>query len=290
MKEEYKRMVVSLCDLTAHMVLPWAEAGHRCLCIDVQHPEGMQKHPLHENIVRWGIDILDQRVGDFMAWNDICFVSCFPPCTDLTGAGSRWWKEKGDGAYEFAMKLVRRCEELAESTGAPYFIENPPGRIESGAGCSVNPHPARWRKWDYRFQPYEYGGWHGEGKELYDGIEVMRLLEWFSSKDEKVVGKSAEIPRWHRFTEYCADRGVSLKTMDNDGYHKSTCLWTGGGFVMPEKKPVPFNHKPNFIHMCPPGEERANVRSVTPMGFAYAVYEANRPNETEDLSPKTPSL
>lgn len=272
------KIVVSLCDKTGHMVLPWAEAGYKCLCVDVQHPEGMQGHPLHENIVSWGIDILDGRVGAFIDENrgDIVFMSCFPPCTDLTGAGSRWWKGKGDGAYEFAMKLVYRCDLLGKLAGCPYFIENPPGRIESGAGCTIKPHPMKWRKWDYRFQPYEYGGWHGEGGELWEK-HSSRIIEAMSEEIDNRGG--AEIPRWHSMTDRLRSEGILLTGTDNDGYHKSTCLWTGGGFVMPERRPIPFNDRPNFIHMCPPGKERGNVRSVTPMGFAYAVYETNRPKE-----------
>lgn len=29
------------------------------------------------------------------------------------------------------------------------------------------------------------------------------------------------------------------------------------------------------IHKCPPGPERGNIRSATPMGFAEAVFRAN---------------
>lgn len=61
----------------------------------------------------------------------------------------------------------------------------------------------------------------------------------------------------------------------SDNYTKKTCLWTGGGFVMP--KPMhPDDIEPdNRIHMCPPGPERANIRSATPLGFARAVFEAS---------------
>jgi hypothetical protein len=266
-------IVVSLCDKTGHMMLPWAEAGYRCLCIDTQHPStDIENHPLHPNIKRWGLDILSDRVGFFMTHTSIAFVSAFPPCTDLTGSGSRWWKGKGDGAYEFAMKLVKRCEELAELTDAPYFIENPPGRIQSGKGCTDSPSPHRWRKWDYRFQPYEYGGWHGEGKDLWESHDIQAYWKDY----EPHIIHRGEIPVWHRFTEFCRDKkSCTLPTLNNDGYHKSTCLWTGGGFVMPDRKPIPFNEFPNMIHHASPGPERANIRSVTPMGFAYATYEAN---------------
>lgn len=61
-----------------------------------------------------------------------------------------------------------------------------------------------------------------------------------------------------------------------DNYTKKTCLWTGGGFVMPEPFPLLDAGKPDDrIHKAPPGEGRANFRSATPMGFARAVFEAN---------------
>lgn len=63
-----------------------------------------------------------------------------------------------------------------------------------------------------------------------------------------------------------------------DRYTKKTCLWTGGGFAMP----TPWiAHKPAdvkaTIHLMPPSPERADKRSVTPAGFARAVFEANEP-------------
>ena len=59
-----------------------------------------------------------------------------------------------------------------------------------------------------------------------------------------------------------------------DNYTKKTCLWTGGGFVMPEKQPG-TGSPDDRIHKCPPGPDRANTRSATPMGFARAVFESN---------------
>ena len=61
-----------------------------------------------------------------------------------------------------------------------------------------------------------------------------------------------------------------------DPYTKKTCLWTGGGFIMPDKRPV----APTLgskMHMLPPSADRANLRSETPMGFAQAVFEVNVP-------------
>ena len=59
-----------------------------------------------------------------------------------------------------------------------------------------------------------------------------------------------------------------------EAYTKRTCLWTGGGFVMPEPKRVdPVLG--SVMHRIPPGDERSNIRSRTPMGFAKAVFAAN---------------
>ena len=60
-----------------------------------------------------------------------------------------------------------------------------------------------------------------------------------------------------------------------DPYTKKTCLWVGGGFVMPEKNRV----EPvlgSKMHLMPPSEDRANLRSETPMGFAHAVFQSNK--------------
>ena len=61
-----------------------------------------------------------------------------------------------------------------------------------------------------------------------------------------------------------------------DPYTKKTCLWTGGGFVMPPKTPVAPSLG-SMMHKMPPSKDRANQRSATPSGFAKAVFAANRP-------------
>jgi hypothetical protein len=64
---------------------------------------------------------------------------------------------------------------------------------------------------------------------------------------------------------------------------KLTCLWTGGGFIMPAKLPAPAPHRNDCWKMAP-GEERANLRSATPNGFALAVYQHNCRPEGAELS------
>ena len=59
-----------------------------------------------------------------------------------------------------------------------------------------------------------------------------------------------------------------------DAYTKRTCLWTGNGFVMPKKSPIQPTEG-SRMHRVGPSRDRAAVRSVTPKGFAQAVFEAN---------------
>ncbi len=62
----------------------------------------------------------------------------------------------------------------------------------------------------------------------------------------------------------------------NDNYTKTTCLWTGGGFVMPPScKDYTLGVPDDRIHKCAPGPDRHNIRSATPLGFARAVFLAN---------------
>jgi len=66
-----------------------------------------------------------------------------------------------------------------------------------------------------------------------------------------------------------------------DPWTKKTCLWTGGGFVMPVKHRI----EPTLgsrIHMMSPSSDRADKRGETPKGFARAVFDTNAMVEIND--------
>ena len=89
------------------------------------------------------------------------------------------------------------------------------------------------------FHPYEYGGY--------------------------IPQQDATHPQW---PDHIAPR---------DAYPKKTCLWTGGGFVMPETKPVEPENGYSRQHKTLGGKslKTKNIRSATPRGFAQAVFDAN---------------
>jgi hypothetical protein len=63
-----------------------------------------------------------------------------------------------------------------------------------------------------------------------------------------------------------------------DPYTKKTCLWAGNGFVMPEAIPV-FPTEGSKMHRLPPSRDRSDQRSLTPAGFAQAVFNAHHKQE-----------
>lgn len=121
----------------------------------------------------------------------------------------------------------------------------------------------------------------GLGK-LADSIRLFERAafwcEWFGAPYliENPVSTISSYWRKPDYTFHPSDyTGFEL----GDHYTKKTCLWTGGGFVMPApvRAPQLAGIEPDDrIHKAPPSDERADFRSATPLGFARAVFEANR--------------
>jgi len=74
-------------------------------------------------------------------------------------------------------------------------------------------------------------------------------------------------------------------TSRDEKYTKKTCLWTSDEFEMPDPHPdADPDEADDRIHSMGPSEDRGDVRSETPMGFARAVFEANAPESRTALS------
>lgn len=202
--------MISLCDLTGNMALPWAEAGYECWCVDIARKPARKETRVGNIHFVWG----DARSWCPPEGLSIAFVAAFPPCTDVAGSGARDWQRKGHYLLSDALELWSACQTAAAWSGAPYMIENPVGAISR-----------HMREPDHIFDPWEYAGW--------------------------------------------------LDNVQTDNTKKKTCLWTGNGFVMPPQRPAPEPHRQDCWRETP-SDDRADIRSATPMGFARAVFEANR--------------
>lgn len=132
-------IIISCFDKTTNMVKPWADNGYLAYCVDITHPKGETREG---NIIKVGADILN--------WipprGEIAFAAFFPPCTDLSVSGARWFREKGLHKLSEAIKLFARSVDIAETLDCPWIIENPVSTISS-----------YWRKPDHMFDPCDYG-------------------------------------------------------------------------------------------------------------------------------------
>jgi len=192
-------IVLSLCDRTGNMVKPWLDHGYECWIVDIQHEKGIYKDG---NLVKVGADVRHW----LPPLRKYISVFSFPPCTDMSVSGARWFKKKGLRALAEAIDVFGACVEICQWSQSPWMVENPVSVIST-----------HFRKPDYTFDPCDYG----------------------------------------------------------DPYTKKTCLWTGGGFVMPPKNRVDPVLGSKILDY-PPSPDRGNLRSITPMGFANAIFESNR--------------
>ena len=233
-----KGIVLSLYDYTGEALKPWAEAGYACFAFDIQHNPDKHKcdrfdgggYIKYIHMDLWNIDNI-YVLRDWFEPCDVIFGMAFPVCTDLAVSGAAHFKRKAAVDPDFQVKAsdhAKWCADLFDALGVPYFIENPVSRLAT-----------LWRKPNYSFHPYQYGGY--------------------------IPASEAEHPKW---PEYIAPR---------DAYPKKTCLWTGGGFVMPATLPVTpeDGHSRQHLKLGGKSMKTKNIRSATPRGFARAVFEAN---------------
>lgn len=210
--------------------------------------------------------------------NDMTVISCF----DLTGTMVKPWADAGFTCY--CVDLQHPEGETRQGNiryvGADMLDWLPPYRPIAFAAffppCTdVAASGARWFK--------------DKGlATLYRAVRLfyaaIRIAEWTNAPYliENPVSVISTYWRGPDFTFDPCDY-AGYPGGESDLYTKKTCLWVGGGFKMPPAKrlhPV-LGSK---MHLLSPSEERANLRSATPMGFAQAVFQTNCPAGWRDSS------
>ncbi len=234
-----KGIVISLYDFTGEALKPWAEAGYECYAFDIQHLDTKVEGYANGGFIRYeGLDLHKFSTHQdlfFRFMGYVVFGMAFPVCTDMAVSGAAHFAKKAEADPLFQQRAAQHaidCAGLFDDLGCPYFIENP-----------VSVLSTLWRKPDYNFHPYEYGGYIPYGEEQH--------------------------PKW---PDYIAPR---------DAYRKKTCLWTDNAFRMPEKKKVDCSdyygngYSKPMMKLGGKSMKTKNIRSATPRGFARAVVEAN---------------
>lgn len=235
-----QKKAVFLFDVTGLMALPWAKDGYQCFCFDGQHPKGISISPVHPNIINIGMWFSNEITGDIslldvdkiklFTGDDVSFVFGFPECTHLAVSGAAHFASKRENNPFFqdeAMVLVHLTRLVGESYDCKWAFENPVSVIST-----------RWKKPDFKFDPFEYGGY-------------LPVNDFHPA-----------------YPEYIKPR---------DAYPKKTCIWLGNDFAIPKKIPVHVDAGFSDQHKKLGGKslKTKNIRSATPRGFAQAVFEAN---------------
>ena len=214
------------------MAKPWLDAGYECWLFDGQHDSGINRDGNLVKVGMWFLhDEIENHAKDIKNMvGDACFVFGFPECTDLAVSGAAHFAKKRKLNPDFqneAVSLAKLVELVGNKFNCPWGVENP-----------VSVMSTLWRKPDFNFHPYEYGGYLPEN-------DIHPL-----------------------YPEYIKPK---------DAYPKKTCVWSGGGFVEPKRKPVIIAPGYSDQHKKLGGKslKTKNIRSATPRGFAQAVFEWN---------------
>jgi len=259
--ENKPKAVISLFDLSGEAVKPWFEDGYQCFCFDAQHPEGINLHPEIEPKTypkSW-------FYGNVHIANSVYTVGgqAISPMGEMD---ERSWTSIIELLFKlYDVQMVMGwppCTDLATS-GARHFQ----------AKGEANP----------RFQK--------EAMELVyfvRDIGISYKCPWFFENPVSMISSYYKRPDYtfspHEYGLYLPEDDVSPDAdgiiPPRDQYTKKTCIWSGNGFVMPEKKPVElpdgYTYSPQYKRLGGRSQKTKNIRSKTPRGFARAVWMANR--------------
>ena len=153
------KRAVFLYDKTGIMAQPWLDAGYECWLFDGQHDNGVKRDG---NLVRVGMWFHHDKLEDHASTlkslvGEAEFVFGFPECTDLAVSGAAHFAKKRAVNPEFqneATSLAKLVELVGDAFGCAWGAENP-----------VSVLSTLWRKPDFSFHPWEFGGYLTEDDE-----------------------------------------------------------------------------------------------------------------------------
>jgi len=138
------------CEFSGVVRRAFRERGHDAWSCDLLHAEDNDRHHFRNDAL-WVL-------RHTKAWD---LLIAHPPCTYLTRAGARWWKDPGrQEARVAALAFVRA---LLDAPVERIALENPPGAI----GTNIRPA-------DQYVQPWQFG--HGELKQTGFWLKNLPLL------------------------------------------------------------------------------------------------------------------
>ena len=183
------------------------------------------------------VTLPEQDVRLYIPPRDVRGILAAPPCTHLASSGARWWAKKGDSALLEALSVVDACLRIVHVCNPVWWaLENPVGRLRRYLG-----KPA------LIFDPYDYGDpwrkksclWGCFSEPARTPVEPDLSNEWIHQKSGR-PGKCGGSRRHNTPRALLPD---------------SICALAESAFGLEVT--------------------RAQLRSITPPGFARAFFEAN---------------
>ena len=145
------KMAVSLFDHTGYAMRPWAMAGYECLCFDIKNYVWKQQFYGESRIQFVHMDLNEtDMVLKMLNYYKPRIVTMFPPCTDLAVSGAAHFERKRVVNPDFQKKafdLATKNIPALLALDIPWMLENP-----------ISVLSTMWRKPNYYFNPFEYGG------------------------------------------------------------------------------------------------------------------------------------
>jgi len=237
-------ILIDLFDHSGNSAKPYREAGWHVIQIDIKH----------------GVDILtwDYKKEITRAVNDNWSYSTPPkigllsavPCTDYALSGAKHFAEKdADGRTAKSDLLVDKVYEIKmfvqDHWSLSFWkIENPRSRIHTRH---------KWLgKITHKFNPCDYAGYTNPTADQLELLSGLSNIDMLKAKKE------------------------DLQTViDIGAYNKDTWLW--GKFSIPIKNHIPsvWKENPGWRLYGGKSERTKELRSVDPIGFCKAFFEAN---------------
>jgi hypothetical protein len=195
---------------------------------------------------------------------------------DKSGNMVRPWAEAGYECWCVDVQhSIRRDRTENVGAGVIHYVwgdvrswrlpERARGQVAIGFGFTPCTHLSSSGARDHQ----KKAGWMlADALQLFDSVEVAFSYGGFPYMMENPIGRLSTHRRKpdYKFQPW----------MYGDLWTKETCIWSGNGFVMPAPRyataPEGTTEK---IWLMPPSDERQNERSLTPPGFARAVFESN---------------
>ena len=186
------------------------------------------------------ITLPENDVRTYIPPDNVYGILAAPPCTMFAISGNRW--KRTDAQMIEALSMVDACIRIVYICRPTWWaLENPVGKLIHYLG-----------KWQYTFQPYEYGDpW------------TKRTCIWGSHNKPE---KNPVEPTGSFMGSGKANEPLGLVDKVKTHLSKANSIDAFDGPHIP----------PDWVHKLPPSKDRATLRSITPPGFAKAFFEANQ--------------